>query len=177
MPKSKFLRSALWQPTTILPYGSPEAKANRLGQFPLVFAVGLHYITLGLFTWIWLNLMHGSMPKLRRDDPSGLRAILFHFIPFFNLYWLFFSQIRLCDRINEQRVMREMPKKRLKGMAIAVNVAVLSSVAWPEVRVFVFAIIMPIYLCLVQRAVNDLAIITYMGNLADVPSDEGNKEE
>jgi predicted Zn finger-like uncharacterized protein len=76
---------------------------HQLGPFPVASLVLLHYITAGAFTMMYLNLMHERMPRLRRDDPSATVAIGLCFIPIFNLYWLPFSFVRLCVRINEQR--------------------------------------------------------------------------
>ena len=74
----------------------------RLEPFPVAASVLLHFITLGLFSFFHLNLLHGKLPKVRPDDPSAGKAIGFMFIPFFNFYWVFFSYNRLCLRVDEQ---------------------------------------------------------------------------
>jgi hypothetical protein len=78
----------------------------------------LHCITLNIFPIIRFNLMHGRMPRLRPDDPSAGKAIGFLFIPFFNLYWFFFTYLRLVTRINEQRVLRGLPAASLGWLAV-----------------------------------------------------------
>lgn len=109
----------------LVPYDSPEAKAISFKKFSIIAVIVLHYLTLGIFSWIWLSLAHGSMPRIRRDDPSAARAFFGHLIPFYNIYWTFFHHIRLCYRINEQRSMRELPEKPLRGLAIATRIVLL----------------------------------------------------
>src|SRR5438874_12371470 len=74
------------------------AQAQGWTSFPVVAVILLHYVTCGIFPLIWLNLMHGKLPRVRADDPSAGKAIGFCFIPFFNLYWIFFTYRRLCLR-------------------------------------------------------------------------------
>jgi hypothetical protein len=59
--------------------------SHQLTAFPVAAAVLLHYVTLGIFTLIWLNLMHGKMCRVRTDDPSAGKAVGFCFIPFIGL--------------------------------------------------------------------------------------------
>ena len=83
---------------------APVANSGHsLATFPVVAIILLHYMTCGIFSLVWLNLMHGKLPRVRSDDPSAGKAIGFCFIPFYNLYWIFFTYRRLCLRIDEQQ--------------------------------------------------------------------------
>ena len=133
--------------------GTPEAAAHRFSEFPVAVAILLHYVSFGIFTMIWLNLMHGKMPKIRHDDPSAGKAIGFMFIPVFNLYWIFFTYTRLCLRINEQRQMRNLPPKAPPGLAI--GMCILRII--PYIGLISLAILEPIFSGIIQSSVNDLA--------------------
>src|SRR5579862_7489024 len=93
-------------PVQALQYAGPMDAAiagHSLTSFPVVATVLLTYCTFGIFPWIHFGLMHDKLPKVRANDPSAVKAILFHLIPLFNIYWLFFERLRLMDRIDEQR--------------------------------------------------------------------------
>ena len=135
--------------------GSPEAAMHQLDEFPAAVAVLLHYLTLGIFTMIWLNLMHGKMPRIRHDDPSAGKAIGFLFIPFFNLYWIFFTYHRLCVRINEQRQMRSLMPKAPTGLAVTMCIITLLTYVGTIVSWLIFA---PIFVGIVQSSVNELVM-------------------
>ncbi len=139
----------------IVPANSPAAAMHTLASFSGGVVVLLHFVTLGIFTFIWFNLMHGRMPKTRHDDPSAGKAIGFLFIPFYNLYWVFFTYLRLIDRVNQQRVARGLPGT-LRGFTMAV--CILSVI--PYVNYVNFLIIWPIWAGLMQGSVNELATAT-----------------
>ena len=127
---------------------------RRRGRAAVVL---LNYVTLGIFNLIWFGLMHDKMPKIRHDDPSAGKAIGFMFIPFFNLYWMFFMYCRLCDRIAEQRELRGLPGESLRGLAIAACVVSLI----PYVGCCVGPFIMwPIFVGMLQAKVNELVQVT-----------------
>jgi hypothetical protein len=87
-------------PGQVVPPIPPNANGGHgLTSFPVPLVILPHYMTCGLFPLIWLNLMHGKLPRIRPDDPSAGKAVGFCFIPFFNLYWIFFTFRRLCLRI------------------------------------------------------------------------------
>ena len=69
----------------------------------------LHFLTFGLFSFFFHACKHGRLPMVRHDDPSTGKAIGFMFIPFYNWYWIFFANLRLCDRINEHAKWRDCP--------------------------------------------------------------------
>ncbi len=128
----------------------------RLEPFPVAASVLLHFVTLGLFSFFHLNLLHGKLPKIRPDDPSAGKAIGFMFIPFFNFYWVFFSYNRLCLRVDEQRAQRGLPPSNLRGLSIAMCVTMIIPffsffVCWP--------ILAPIFLGMMRSSVNELAAV------------------
>jgi len=140
----------------VVPANSPEAGMHQLGTFSVAGVVVLHLFTFGLFSLIWFGLMHDKMPKLRYDDPSAGKAIGFMFIPFFNLYWMFFMYIRLCDRVAEQRRLRGMLEANLRGLAIAKCICILI----PYLNILLSPIMGSIFFGLLQSRVNELAQTT-----------------
>ena len=119
---------------------TPQPWMHTLSYFSVGLVVLLHFVTLGIFPMIWFGMMHDKMPKLRPDDPSAGKAIGFMFIPFFNIFWVFFSYLRLCDRVAEQRRLHGLPEQSLRGLALAaciigvlpyINFLVGSFILWP----------------------------------------------
>ena len=133
--------------------GAAAAGAHQFSTFPVAVVILLHYVTLGIFTMIYLNLLHGKMPQIRHDDPSAGKAIGFLFIPFFNIYWVFFTYCRLCDRINEQRRSNGLPDSVPKGLAITMCILMLI----PYISMLSWLILTPIFAGIVQSNVNELA--------------------
>lgn len=129
-------------------------RQHTLTAFPTPLAVLAHFLSFGLFTFIWLNLMHGKLPKVRDDDPSAGKAIGFMFIPLFNLYWVFFSYTRLCQRLNEQRRLAGLPEDVPGGLAIAMCVLLVIPYCG---QLIAFLFLAPIFLGIVQSKVNELA--------------------
>ena len=142
------------------PQAGPPASApanvpgHCLTSFPVVAVILLHYVTCGLFSIIWLNLMHGRLPRVRPDDPSAARAVGFCFIPFFNFYWIFFTFRRLCLRIDEQRGLYGLPPGNLRGMATTNCVFQVI----PCINGLLgYTVVTPIFIGLLQSSVNELA--------------------
>ncbi len=116
------LRGALYQQHQDNPHWNPRVYNNpylqfpdgervvfgqhRLGKFPPWLAAVLHVATFGVFSLFYFGSLHGSLPKLTNDDPGAGKGVGFMFIPYFNLYWMFFSPLRLVDRINLQFQLR-----------------------------------------------------------------------
>ncbi len=97
--------------------------------------------------------MHGKLPRVRPDDPSAGRAIGFCFIPFFNLYWIFFTYRRLCLRIDEQRALYGLPPSNLVGMATTNCIFQVI----PYINALIgYTIITPIFIGMTQSSVNQL---------------------
>ncbi len=136
---------------------------HHLTPFPVASLVLLHYVTAGLFSVIYLNLLHERMPRLRRDDPSATVAIGLCFVPIFNLYWMAFSFHRLCVRLNEQRRFHGLRPTAPEWLAIPCGVlfacalmatffTTAGAVLWGTVG----AIALPVFAGLVQNSVNEL---------------------
>jgi hypothetical protein len=126
---------------------------HSLTSFPVAALILLHYATCGVFSLIWLNLMHGKLPRVRSDDPSAGKAIGFCFIPFFNLYWIFFTFRRLCLRIDEQRDLYGLPASNLTG--IATTACIIQVIPYLNALIG-YTIMWPIFIGLMQSSVNGL---------------------
>ena len=135
-----------------LPPALPPAP-HQLESFPVVGLIALHFFTCGLFSLIWLNVLHGKLPRVRSNDPSAGKAIGFCFIPFFNLYWIFFTFRRLCLRIAEQREQYGLPPNDLRGLATAD--CIVKVIPWVNVLIG-YTILTPIFIGRVQASVNEL---------------------
>jgi serine/threonine protein kinase len=81
-------------------------RQHSLKEFPVWAAVGLHYLTFGLFSMIHYGLQHDRLPEAQSNDPTAAKAIGFSFIPYFNLYWCVFAPLRLAERLNLQAHVR-----------------------------------------------------------------------
>ncbi len=92
-------------------------------QFTYTFSIdaviGMHFITLGLFTLIYFGLKHSRLLMIKHDDFKAGRAIGFMFIPFFNLYWQFRFWLRLVDRVTLQLRLRGFIPTIPKGLMLA----------------------------------------------------------
>lgn len=144
-------------PSYVVATNSPQARIHELGRFPIAAVVFFQIITLGLFSLIHFGLMHDKMPKLRYNDPSAGKAIGYMLIPFFNLYWMFFMYIRLCDRIAEQRAFRGLAPGNLRSQAIGACVVWLIPFVGPLVCLLILD---PIFFGHLQARVNNLTDAT-----------------
>jgi hypothetical protein len=126
--------------------------AHQLEAFPVWAAGILHFISFGLFSVIFYGIQQGRMPRAVHNDPSTGQAIGFQFIPFFNLYWTFFSPLRLCDRITLQYRLRGRSDEAPKAMVLAS--AVCSMI--PYVNFLSLLILWTISTCLLQYKINQL---------------------
>jgi hypothetical protein len=133
---------------------------HQLRAFPVWAALTLHFLTFGIFSLIHFSLMHGRLPHAERDDPSAARALGFWFIPYLNIYWMFFSPLRLADRLNLQLRLRGLPEGIPRSLVIAC--AVLMMVPWVGWLVGP-AILWPIAILHFQRAANTLAALPHDG--------------
>ena len=136
---------------------------HKLTSFSVVGLLLLHYVTVGLFSVVHLNLMHDRLPRVRRSDPSGLVAVGLCFVPVINLVWFFFTLRRLCVRINEQRRLRGMPETAPQTMAITVSAlllcgfvaTILPITGWVLLGV-TSGILIPVFIAVLQASVNEL---------------------
>lgn len=127
--------------------------AHRVKKFP-VWAVGvLNVVTFGLFPLIHFGMLHDRLPRAAHNDPTAGKAIGFQFIPYFNLYWVFFSARRLADRLTLQFRLRALPDSAPKGLLTAA--AVMTVI--PYVNLIGIPIMWTIAACVLQSKVNRVA--------------------
>ncbi|GEM_PF-1918031 len=133
--------------------GASPSCPHQLTKLPVAVAILLHFVTFGIFTLIWLNVMHGKICRVRTDDPSAGKAVGFCFIPFFNLYWIFFTYRRLCLRIDEQRDLYGLPPSNLSGLATTACIFQII----PYINFLLgYTIFTPIFIGMMQSSVNQL---------------------
>jgi len=121
--------------------------------FPIWALIVLHYFTLGIFSIVWLNHYHDYLSRTKPDDPTSGRAIGFLFIPFYSLYWIFFTHLRLCERVDRDRQGVELPVHSLRSWALACSVIQII----PYINIFNYLFL---YLCFaipMQKSLNELA--------------------
>jgi hypothetical protein len=141
-----------------------KAQPHKLSVFPVASVVVLHYMTAGLFSVIYLNLLHDKMPRLRQTDPSGTAAIGLCFVPGVNLLWFFFTYYRLCDRINEQRRFNGLPETAPRSLSLVVAMLTMFgplALVLPAPGLaglsLLGLVVMPVFAAMVQHSVNELA--------------------
>jgi len=117
-------------------------------------AIVLHYVTFGIFTFIFFGLKHSKFPRVRPDDFSAGKAIGFMFIPFFNIYWIFVFWLRLADRVNFQFRLRNQPLPVSRGLVLAAIIVGLI----PYAGIVSWLVLYPIVISEIQGACNNLAI-------------------
>ena len=138
----------------------PEAQRAMFKRHSIfeTFSVGgaivLHFVTLGIFTIIFMGLKHTRLPRIRPDDFRAGRAIGFLFIPFYNFYWIFVFWLRLVDRINFQFRLRNLALPINRGLVLA---AVIVGII-PYVGIISWLALYPVVVAQVQGACNQLAM-------------------
>jgi len=132
--------------------GAP-ARGESFQTFPILALLALHYVTFGLFSMVWVNVFHGSLPKRRPDDPSVGRAVGFLFIPIYSLYWVFFTHLRLCERLNEESARRGLPGRTSRSLVLWTCIVHVL----PLVGFVSFLVLYPIVAASLQGQVNELA--------------------
>ncbi|HHH10859.1 MAG TPA: hypothetical protein ENK23_02125, partial [Sorangium sp.] len=95
---------------------------HNLKHFPVWALVMLHFVTFGIFSMVHFGAMHGRLPQASNDDPNAGKGVGFFFLPYFNLYWMFFSNLRLYDRLRLQYRLRGQQMSMSRGMVIAAAV-------------------------------------------------------
>ena len=148
----------------------PETGKHSLTAYPVSLVLLFNFLTIGIFGAIRMNLMHGRLPRTRPNDPSAGRAIGFLFIPCFNLYWFFFTFLRLAERLNEQRRLYGLPRAPLSGMALAfcighVAVGLLIAFVFPAgLYINPWSLIIgTLFFTVVQGAVNEIVELKALG--------------
>lgn len=138
-----------------LPFEERARLANHtIEPFPVWAVVVLNILTLGIFNLIHFGLMHDKLPQAANNDPSAGKAIGFQFIPVFWMYWIFFSSLRLCDRLTLQLRLRGIQDSAPRGFIMATCIlSVIPYIGW-----FIAAPIMwTIGVGLLQSTVNKVA--------------------
>lgn len=164
------------------PEDPDQAKLHQLKLFSPWMILLLNFVSGGLFTIIWLNMLHGKLPKLRRDDPSTGQALTKTLVPLYGLFGYTNSMGRLELRINEQRKLREMPFKPLSAGMFTVGICWLLSlfivsgllahqmkwIAWPAPKLIMYLgaaplimnwiVFSPLACIIVQSSVNSICL-------------------
>jgi hypothetical protein len=150
MPNSAIYRADI----RLQPFSERARLANHsMRTFP-IWAVGvLNVVTFGIFPLIHFGLMHNRLPQAANNDPSSGKAIGFQFIPYFGLYWMFFSSLRLGDRLNLQLKLRDRPERAPKGLLIAACITCVI----PYFAIIAIPTIWTIAVCLLQSTANKVA--------------------
>lgn len=140
------------------PYAMQQVPTHAMTSFSPVAMIFLHWLTFGLFSLIYHHMKHDRMPTVRHDDPSAGKAIGFMFIPIFGpFYWNFFANLRLCDRINEQRRLAGLAPTAPRGLALAFAICMCI----PYVNLLIgIPIVGAIYSTVLQANVNELVRAT-----------------
>jgi hypothetical protein len=127
---------------------------HQLTPFPVWLVAVLNVLTLGIFPLIHFGLQHDRLPRALANDPTGGKAIGFAFIPYFNLYWVFFNSLRLADRLNLQFRLRGMPDGVPRNLVLAT--AIMSVIPYVNLLI-TLPIMWTITACSYQSAINRLA--------------------
>jgi hypothetical protein len=125
-----------------------------ISTFSVAAVVIFHFLTLGIFTTIYMGLKHSRLPLIKPNDFSAGKAIGFLFIPFFNIYWFFVFWLRLVDRINFQYRLRNQPDPISKGLMITTLIISLI----PYLGLIGSLILLPICAGMIQSACNKLVL-------------------
>lgn len=136
----------------MLPMSERARLANHsIERTPVWAAAILNVITFGLYGLIHFGNLHDRLPHAAHNDPSAGKAIGFQFIPYFNLYWIFFSTRRLNDRLSLQLKLRGLPDTAPRGFTLATVIcSMIPYIGW-----FVLGPIMwLINTCFLQSTVN-----------------------
>ncbi len=130
--------------------------AHTVRPFPVWAAGLLNIVTLGLFSLIHFGLQHDRLPRAAHNDPSAGKAIGFQFIPYYNLYWIFFNSMRLCDRLTLQLRLRGRTDKAPRGLMIAACIVTVI----PYLGLLALPILWTVVACMLQATVNKVAALS-----------------
>jgi hypothetical protein len=145
--------------------------SHTITRFPVWLVGILNVLTLGIFPLIHFGLIHDRLPRAAHNDPSSGKAIGFTFIPYYNLYWMFFNSLRLCDRLTLQFRLRGLRDSAPRGMMLAACIVGVI----PYVNILIgLPIIWTIAVCLLQSSVNKVASLGPDTWDATVPGDRRN---
>lgn len=137
-----------------LPLPERARLANHgMRRFPVAATVILNILTFGLFGLIHFGRMHDRLPLAASNDPSAAKSIGFQFIPYYNLYWVFFNSLRLCDRVDLQLKLRNRRRRAPRAMTLATCVFTVI----PYINLLAILLLWPIVAGMLQAAVNEVA--------------------
>jgi hypothetical protein len=135
-----------------LDYASAAVTGARLPYRSVAVAVVLHLATFSLSSVFWFNRLHGLLPRTRDDDPSPVKAMLLLFVPVVNFYWVFFTWLRLCDRIAEQRQLHGLPPSDTKALCLIGCILMFV----PYLNIISIFVYQPALFACLQAEVNEL---------------------
>jgi len=142
---------------------------HQVKRFPVWLAGVLNVLTFGLFPVIHFGRLHDRLPRASNNDPSTSKAIGFQFIPYYNLYWTFFSALRLCDRLSLQLKLRGLPRRAPRGLVLTACICSMI----PYLNLITLPILWTIAVCRLQSTVNQIAELSptqWDATLAMLPS-------
>ena len=122
-------------------------------NFNVALAILLHFLTLGIFSIIYLGVIHGKLPKVRHNDFNAGKAIGFLFIPYFNFYWIFVFWRRLAMRVNFQYKLRGMQAPVPLGLITTMCILLVI----PYLGIIAFFFVGPFAIAKILGACNELA--------------------
>jgi hypothetical protein len=132
---------------------------HSLRPFPVWLVGILNVLTFGLFPFIHFGLLHDKLPKASHNDPSAGKAIGYQFIPYYNLYWIFFSALRLCDRLTLQLSLRGLRERAPRGLVLAACIVTVI----PYLNMLIaIPVLWTIAVCMLQSTVNRVAGLSPM---------------
>jgi hypothetical protein len=135
-----------------LDYATPAVAGARLPYRSVAMVVVLHLATCSLSSVFWFNRLHGLLPRTQSDDPSPMTAMLLLFVPVVNFYWVFFTWLRLCDRIAEQRQLHGLPPSDIKVLCLVGCILMFV----PYLNILSIFLYQPALFACLQAEVNEL---------------------
>jgi hypothetical protein len=139
--------------------------AGRLPYTPVWRVVLEHVLTLSLSSVFRFSALHGRLPRTRPDDPCAAKALVLLFVPIVNFYWLFFTWLRLCDRLAEQRRLQGLPPSDTKTLCLVACVLMFV----PYVNLLSIFLLQPALFACLQAEVNELHHMGFASPSAEVP--------
>jgi len=127
---------------------------------PPASAVVFTIITLGIYQIFWLHRVFTELHARGSTETTPGKAVGFHFIPFFNLVWIFIVWKRLGDAIAREYVNARLPAPGTGVLWLGPIAGLLGLVelSAPPVA-FVRLILLPIAIANGQRWLNELAAL------------------
>ena len=131
--------------------GAPGDGATVASMLPIL---GFLFVVVAFVAaMVWLHKAWSSVPDQMRYTDAGRwitpgQAVGYNFIPFYHLYWVFVSNLGLCEAINRTLVAQGKQPRAPKGLAIAACVTQLV----PYCNLLVGPILWAVYMFMVDGA-------------------------